>query len=314
MALGRKGIRPLTKPKLPIKPRSWLSGLLWHPDIPSLHSYKHIADLMRVLEHPKPKVRWSAMQALGQLWNIPSLVDLGSSELEIRREAAEQLGLLNDERVVVPLVASLWDPAILYYIEVHYFFPVRISAARGLGVIGNPLAVEPIVKALRSYPWGYPPTGDDEIYLSLLNIGEPMVVRLITLLQDNEEHVREHAIRMLGHSDDPQVIEPLGELLISEKNRLLKLAIMQSLFKIGHESLVIPTLNLALQQERDMGTRLDLLSYLSKMSDRKVIPIIKDALGKADIGTQKIVIRNIIKFGTPEALEAIEGLREHRSS
>ena len=252
------------------------------------------------------------MQALGKLWNNPDLVDLGSSDRDVRKKAAEELGGSKDDRIIVPLIASLWDPAIVYWLDVKYFFPVRMSVMQALGNLGNPLAIEPIVEAFRKFCWGYPPSTEEEedIYLSLLNIGEPMVDCLITILQDENEHVRELAISILGSSGDPEVIEPLGKALISEKDGLLKGIIMRSLLRVNHISLVIPVLDSAVQQESDMYTLSKLLLSLGQIPDERVIPIIKDGLHKFEKGTQNMVVNNIVKFGTPESKKAIEEFQE----
>jgi HEAT repeat protein len=300
-------------PQFASRPRNWLVGLLWAPNIGKMKREKDTDALMRALEHPKSRVRWTVMRALGELWDIPALVDLGHSDPDIRAQAAETLGKLGDKRAIAPLIASLWDPVVVYYAEVRYFFPVRINAIEALGKIGDPMTIDPLVEAFRRQSWGYPTRGNEPLYTCLISLGEPMFVRLITLLEDDDQHMRDFAIRALGYFGDPQAIEPLGNALKREKYHFLKRAALQALRRIGSEQ-TIPVLITALQQEEDPMAQLDIVRFLGRMRDERIAPVLIDALRKVDPSTRKMMINSIVRSGNPEALAAVEEYQQRESS
>lgn len=287
----------------------WLVGSLWPPNIKKMQAEKDISGLTQALEHPRPRVRWEAMRALGELWNIPALIDLGHDDLDTRAQAVETLGQLGDARVLKPLIASLQDPAVLYD-DVRYTYPVRVNAIETLGKIGDPSAIEFLLDALRKRSWGYPMKGSGPLYASLARMGEPVLKPLITLLGDRDRHMRELAIFALGYLGDPRAVEPLGNVLEREADYLLKRAAAQSLYKIRDQR-VVPVLIAALEREENAPILLDLVSFLCRMSDRRVIRPLSSVLQKADQVTRKRMIDEISRFGTAEALVAIEEYQKH---
>jgi len=131
-------------------------------------------------------VRQAATRALGLVWQIPPLVDLGSADAGLRLAALEALGQLGDARAVGAVVAVArrgTDGA------------VRQRAVETLGQLGDPRAVGPLLAVL----------DDDEPSLragaatALGQIGDGRAARPLTeALEDDDERVRRRAISALG--------------------------------------------------------------------------------------------------------------------
>ncbi len=286
------------------KPHSWLTGLVWLPDVERMKEEHDAEGLVLTLTHPRPKVRWASMRALGELWAIPFLVDLGDQDVDVRSHAAEVLGQLADKRAVGPLIASLWDPSV-FYSDIRYAFPVRVNAIEALGKIADPVAIDPLMEALRRHSWGYPQKSAEVLYASLAAFGEPMFARLIATLQDKDEHMRELAIYALGYIKDPRAIGALDDALThSENNWVLKRAAAQALDRIGGEK-ATSALLAALREETDSVAQSDILMFLSRNEDQRVTLAVFDALQRLAPGLREIAMGDIARFGSPQAREAV---------
>ncbi len=295
------------------KPRNWWVGIWWWPNIQKMKIGKNIEAMLKTLAHPNPKIRWTIIRALGELWDLPDMVNLGHRNLDIRAQAAEVLGDRNDPRTLMPLIASVWDPGMVYYAEIRYYYPVRVNAILALGKCGDSRAIEPLLESFRRrvWGWGYPGIGKEPLYICLTNFGQPMLTRLLTLLQDEQESIRDLAIITLGYFGDSQAIEPLGQALRNEKVRRLKGLAIGALYDIG-DAQIIPVFDTALKHE-DWEIQLEIVDSLSEMQNPDIIPVLKGALHRADRGEQEwVMIDKIARFGTPEALRAIEEYKQEK--
>ncbi len=294
------------------KPLNWWVGIWWWPNIRKMKMAKKVEALLKTLAHPNPKVRWTIIRALGELWNLPDMIDLGHRNLDVRAQAAEVLGNCNDPRTLMPLIASVWDPGINRYEDVIYYYPVRINAILALGKRGDPRAIEPLIESFRrrAWGWGYPTIGNEPLYICLTKFGQPMLIRLLTLLQDEQESIRDLATITLGYFGDSQAI--LSQVLKKEKDRRLKGIAIGALYQIGDER-IIPVFDTALKHENWEG-QLDIVGSLSKLQNPAIIPVLKSALHRVDRGEQeRMMIDKIARFGTPEALRAIEEYKQEKS-
>lgn len=133
-----------------------------------------VGPLVQALEHNVVSdVRWKAAQALGNMAGL--LVKAGY------------------KRPVKSLIEALGDKDSI----------VRQVAAEALGEIGDPMAIEPLVKALKSE--------DGNVYaaVALAEIGEPALDALIKALEDRDENVRRVAAFGLGRTGDERAVKPL---------------------------------------------------------------------------------------------------------
>jgi HEAT repeat protein len=101
-------------------------------------SDKRVAEpLLAVLEDHDQLVRWEATRALGHLWQLSALVELGDVNEKTRRGAARALGELSDVRAAEPLIAALRDQDSV----------VREYAADALGALGE-MSIKPLASLL----------------------------------------------------------------------------------------------------------------------------------------------------------------------
>lgn len=86
---------------------------------------------------------------------------------------------------------------------------VRSNAAKALGDIGNDVAIDALINALKD------PDEDVKFHVArnLGKFGESAVPFLIDALKDPDEHVRRYAAWILGNIGDNQAIPALKNLL-----------------------------------------------------------------------------------------------------
>lgn len=147
-ALGRSGLSTALVP---------LCELLRHdePEIRSigalalgeLGNLQAIPELQKALSDPDPGVRQSIAEALGQIGHesvVPILIDVlndNSEEVRVRKEAASSLGMLEDDRAVIPLIGLLNNSQDPDLVE---------AVVWALESIGDDRSVEPLGHLLQS--------------------------------------------------------------------------------------------------------------------------------------------------------------------
>ena len=135
----------------------------------------------------------------------------------VRRDAADALGKIDDERAVEPLIKALSNDD----------WNVRLYAAAALGEIGDARAVEPLIKALEG--------GNSAAAVALGRMGTGRAVRpLIKALKDDDWGVQRYTARALGEIGDACAVESLIEALGGE-NEYVREAAKEALRKLGHE-------------------------------------------------------------------------------
>jgi len=111
-----------------------------------------------------------------------------------------------------------------------------MNAAKALGEIKNPKAVEPLIVALKDENPGV----REEAAKALVQIGVPAVNVLIDALKDGDADVRERATWALGAIKDSIAVKPLIALL-KDKNPRVQEQAVKALIEIGK-----PAINLNL--------------------------------------------------------------------
>ena len=163
-----------------------------------------------------------------------------------RKDAAITLGEMADERAIGPLITALRDAE----------WNVREAAQDALAQIG-PLAIEPLIKALREYQiktFVIQVLGKikDERVLdplmaqlrneefkdvatkALIEVGLPAVERLMAVMNDKDKHVRKHVVTALGEIGVPEAVEPLIDATRDE-DWAVRLQAIAALHLIGDE-------------------------------------------------------------------------------
>ncbi|MEW5802497.1 MAG: HEAT repeat domain-containing protein [bacterium] len=147
------------------------------------------------------------------------IADLSDQDPEVREDACEALGKLNDDRAVEPLITALKDESPR----------VRENAAEALGKIQSDLATESLILAL-----------EDEDHDVRENAAEALgkirnpgaVVQLIAALKDENREVREEAADALGKIRDFRAVEPLIAALRDEESEDVRENAAKALKKI----------------------------------------------------------------------------------
>ncbi len=126
---------------------------------------------------------------------------LASSDRLERRAAIKGLGLLKDATAVKPLAEILHDPG--------EDIGLRFGAALGLGYIGSPEAVEPLMKALQSDVGSVHTTAA----IALGNLGRPEAIApLLDILANSDPGTRPLAVDALVCIGPPSVAPLLSRL------------------------------------------------------------------------------------------------------
>jgi HEAT repeat protein len=206
-----------------------------------------VEPLTKALWDESWNVRMAAAEALGKIGDPraaePLLVALNSWDVGVgleRREAAAQALIQIGPAAVEPLVAALklrstgqsniveevlgkidrnWMrskaakeavPAFVATLRDNKDAGVRSNAARALGEIGDPLAVEPLVAALKDKDGSV----RSEAVHALETLGDPRAIEpLVAALKDNEHYVRLSAAKALAKSGDVRAVRPLVDLI-----------------------------------------------------------------------------------------------------
>jgi len=154
--------------------------------------------------------------------------------------AVQALGAMGDERAV-PLLIDILASDHVHAVQ---------AAAKGLGHIGAPEAIEPLINVFRQN-WD-----DDETITAwqvaskaLAAIGEAALVPLIEGLQDSNSVVRSGVIDALGQLRDTRAVDPLVRML-QDEDRQVRADAAEALGSIGDQNAVEPLVALLTDEDR----------------------------------------------------------------
>jgi HEAT repeat protein len=147
---------------------------------------------------------------------------------------------------------------------------IRRDAARVLGELGNPRAVESLVIALKDSDWDVRRTAA----WALGQISNPRAVEpLIATLGDKNENVRRRAAEALGKIGDPRAVEPLIAAL-NDKDYDGREAFAGALGQIGDARAVKPLI--AALRDKDVNVPIAAARALGEIGDsRAALPLVK---------------------------------------
>jgi HEAT repeat protein len=191
--------------------------------------------------------------------------------------AARELSKLGAD-AVEPLIAALRQGDI----------EVRRAAARILGRIGDPRAVDPLVNiALGMDPKPLRADADK----ALLAIGEPALASIIEGLKRPGGNALAEAADLLGRMGDPQAVAPLAAALHFAPG-YRRGYVVKALGQIGGEPAVVALVEaLRYQNARSAAAR-----WLARFGEGSVAPLIA-VLGDEDAGSA--AARVLVKIGAP---------------
>ena len=198
-------------------------------DILTIVGKSAVEPLIAGLRDNDPLVRRQAAEALGLIEDQravgPLITLLKDKDSLIRRHAVKALGRIKDRRGVPPLIAVLNDKD-----EKSH---VKASAAKALGWIGEPDAVESLVAALKDAHW----TVRSRAANALGTIRDPRAVEpLISMLEDEDPLVRGYAVDALGEIEDARAMEAL-QAALTDPDRDVRKRVEQALTKITEKDI-----------------------------------------------------------------------------
>jgi HEAT repeat protein len=213
-----------------------------------------IESLLEALDSDDFEMRLGVTRALGQIWQVPDLVDLGSEDWGLRSEAGWALGNRDDQRVVDPLIAALKDEqplvrraatkslgklgdvraldSLIGALEDSDAL-VRAGAADALGQMGDARAAVPLIESLGD--------GDLEVRrastIALEALGEYAIDPLIDTLLKRKGAVQRRAAQVLANQKDPKLVQPFISAL-KTGDGIVKWEAVRALKQIGtHDAL-----------------------------------------------------------------------------
>jgi len=196
----------------------------------------------RMLSDPDFSMRETAAHALKRIEdvNVPgrdriqSLIVGLASDSVLRQTRVLSALIASKQEAVDPLIAVLTDESP----------EVRKGAAKALGEIGDPRAVEPLIAAL-AQPEASPldPPEEDPapqkralrtVADALGNLGDPRAVEpLIDALADDAPSVRRSAAAALGRIADARAVGPLSDAAVTDEAGPVQSAAVAALGEIG---------------------------------------------------------------------------------
>ncbi len=164
-------------------------------------------------------VKIAAAKALVKIVDIgavePLISVLKGGDKNVSKKAAETLGKIGDARAIEPLVAALRysdeerasaaealvkigeaavEPLAAALKDSNASESVRACAAKALGQIGNPRAIEPLIEALNDSDWRWV---RPSVVEALVKIGEAAVEPLVAVLRDSDVYLRASIVGVL---------------------------------------------------------------------------------------------------------------------
>jgi HEAT repeat protein len=221
IAIGRSATEPLINALASWKPLMREGAIRVLGDLGDLRAVK---PLSKAINDSDERVRLSAYRALGKL-KSPVVADLIFSKLDAldsgtREEALDALVNQGDMRVRPLLLAQVKSPDSW----------LRRKAAQSLGKLRHAPDLELLLEMFRNDPEIYVRANCAR---GLGYLGDPFAIApLILALKNGETVIREAAASALGELKDPQALEPLTQLLKNENDCRVREATAEALRKI----------------------------------------------------------------------------------
>ncbi len=211
-------------------------------------------------------------------------------DAEVRRQAAEALGLMGDEQALAPLVFCLNDEDI----------SVRIAAARALGQIGDARAVDALTALVGQEPQELAAVAIE----ALGEIGDAEATPvLIAALVDEDPSLRETASKALAQIGAGAAFALLKKLDETEGD--IQETVRQTLRRMGPEA--VDELALQVADRRNLERAKAALA-LGEIGSARAIEALVKALNSSDLHVLPSVMRALATIGEPSVDALIAAL------
>jgi len=233
----------------------------------TLRDPRAVVPLVSMLRDSDRAVREAAIGALTAI-GIPAVPALGQclsdSHLAVQEAASSVLACIADERVLAQLLVALGNKDWI----------VRMHAAKALGRIKNPEAVEPLIPLLQDKVKAV----REETTAALVAIGDAATPSLLAALADTDWLVRLHAVEALGKMKSPAAVEPLLSALFNDRDAAVREDVVRALGQIG-DGRAVEFLIMAMKEP---GLRLLAVEALGQIGDPRAVPVLIKVLEGSD--------------------------------
>jgi HEAT repeat protein len=229
-----------------------------------------LLSMVRDEAHPLREAAAMALGRVGDLTLFPGIDALQDEDAFVRCKAACALGMMYDDRAVLPLTEALQDSedeVVLQAIEslrwlavrgrdvleaaptlcqllTHPNWQIREAATRALSQSPDEQSLIPLVATLSDPD----PTVRKSAVFALRYLGDGRAIAPVQAqLNDEDLDVRLEVIRCLGEMGVPESVQALSELL-NDPEMKVRLSAVESLRRIGNAS-AVTALTTALQDE-----------------------------------------------------------------
>ncbi len=149
----------------------------------------------------------------------------------------------------------------------------RKEAAKALGELGDPEAIEPLISGLEDVD----PTIQRTAKEALVKIGSRVTPALIRTLQDKNISARAAAAEILGKLGESRAVGPITKLLWGETNWSVKMAAIVALGLIGDRRSIKP-LAKVMDRDPEWSFREAAAEALGNIGDREAVRRLERAL------------------------------------
>jgi HEAT repeat protein len=209
---------------------------------------------------------------------------------EVRRKAAEALGLMADEQALAPLIFRLNDDDL----------EVRKAAARALGQLGDPRAVDALTSLVEQGP-------EELAMVAIRALGEigsaDATPTLITILLDEDTELRDSASQALARIGVGAVFPLLRRMEgASEETQNV---IRQTLRRMGPEA--VNDLAMQVADRRNLE-RSKAAQALGEIGNADAVEALVKSLNSSDLHVQPAVMSALATIGEPSVDALIQAL------
>jgi bilin biosynthesis protein len=163
-------------------------------------------------------------------------------------------------------------------------YRTRVSAARFLGHLSDPLAVPPLIEALSHEDINL----REEAIRALGKTGDPRAVRHVSpFLRDPNEFMREKAAVALSDIHDPQTVEPLISAL-GDPDRTVRRLAAEGLGFTKDQRAVDPLI--AALGDKEYGVRVYAAKSLGEIGDRRAVKPLKRAMKDRNVEIRRAAL------------------------
>ncbi len=226
-----------------------------------------VGPLLSLLRDQDRSVREAAIDALRSI-GAPAVDAVGTyltaPDLSVQESASAILAAIADERVLVPLIASLHSEDWI----------VRMHAAKALGRVRNAGAIEPLIPLLQDKVKAV----REEAAAALAAIGDAAIPSLLNALQHEDWLVRLHAVESLGKARSKQAVNPLLSVLFNDRDSAVREDAVRALGEIGNSQAVEHLLMVL----REPALRTVTVEALGRIGDRRAVPTLIDIVTGVD--------------------------------